>query len=111
VRIFIYSSITLFCFSALLYWALYCATPVEFNLFFWPMIKSYVYLLIGFLFYITRFPEKYISNYWVQMCFHGHMWWHIFVFLNGYTLFWLLREGLLHMENSANEIPMLPDLN
>jgi len=32
------------------------------------------------------------------------MWWHVWVFMNGYTLYWTLHGALLHMENPGDEL-------
>jgi predicted membrane channel-forming protein YqfA (hemolysin III family) len=104
IRILMFTIIVLFCFGVLIYWGTRIATPNEFDLFFWGIVKALAYLFIGFIFYITKFPERCSNNYWVQQCLHAHMWWHIFTFLEGYTLFWVLHESLIHMETSINEI-------
>lgn len=32
----------------------------------------------------------------------AHVWWHIFVFLTGYTLYWLLYKSIIHVEMFPN---------
>lgn len=103
-RICIYTSITVFVFSILLYWGFYLSTPAEFDLFFWPAIKANMYLCFGFAFYLFKVPERFFTNYYVQLYLHSHMWWHVSIFVGGYALFDLLFRGLIHMENAGNEL-------
>ena len=61
--------------------------------------SSFVYLGIGFYFYNSKFPERsYQKSRFVQLWIPSHFWWHIFVFFDSYTLFWLLFEYNLYVE-------------
>jgi predicted membrane channel-forming protein YqfA (hemolysin III family) len=94
-RILLQVSIVGFCFTLAICWYLYFANQEELDIFFQPLMMSYVYLLIGFVFYMTKFPECFVSKerfgpkvaYFVQIYLQSHMWWHIFVSLNAYTLY------------------------
>jgi predicted membrane channel-forming protein YqfA (hemolysin III family) len=85
-------------FGVAICWTFFVATSIELEVFFLEIMKSFGYVGLGFFFYITKFPERYSSNYYVQMFLQAHIWWHIFTFLNGYILYWLLLESLKHME-------------
>ena len=84
---------------------------------------SFVYLGIGFFFYHYKFPEKCIKKAkkekmvnkaerkCVELFCPSHFWWHMFVVLNGYTLYWLSFRVNLHVEyyydkNEMN-VPMM----
>jgi hypothetical protein len=79
-------------------WCLFVATFIEINLFLTRLALSFLYIGVGFYFWTSGFPEKHSSNYWIQIVAQGHVWWHIFVWLNGYTLYWLLFDALNHVE-------------
>lgn len=49
-------------FSLALSWYFYFGTPEEIELFFAPLMWSYVMLLFGFIFYSTHFPECYFTE-------------------------------------------------
>ena len=76
------------------------ATDIEVAEFYGQLERSFLYLGIGFVFYMTKFPESYFKgNEKVQLYLNSHMWWHIFTFANGYTLFWLCYSFCLHVES------------
>lgn len=66
MRILMFTSIVGFCFGVLIYWGFWIATPTEFDLLFWGVLKALFYLFVGFVFFITKFPERLSNNYWVQ---------------------------------------------
>ena len=74
------------------------ATDLEVEQFYGQLELSFLYLGIGFLFYMTKFPESRFPSEFVQLYLNSHMWWHIFTFANGYTLYWLCFEMNLHVE-------------
>lgn len=75
------------------------ATDLEVYLYYGQLERSFLYLGIGFLFYMTKFPEsRFQGNAFVQLYLNSHMWWHIFTFANGYTLYWLCYVFCLHVE-------------
>jgi hypothetical protein len=71
-------------FLVALSFACFIASDVELHLFFARLMISFGYIGIGFFFYASGFPERVSSNYWVQILFQGHVWWHLLVFLNGF---------------------------
>jgi len=79
-------------------WAFLIASSIEINLFLVRLSLSFGYIGIGFGFWHSGFPERVTSNYWIQMAAQGHVWWHMFTFMNGYTLYWLLYDALKHVE-------------
>jgi len=83
-------------------WTTWVATPVELDLFLSRVILSFLYIGAGFWFYSSGWPECRHSGYWVQMLFQGHVWWHLLVWLNGYTLYWLLFDALKHVESGTD---------
>lgn len=80
----------------------YLATQIEVNEFYSELILSFVWLGVGFVFYASKWPESRYSSSWVQLYFPSHFWWHCFVFLNGYTLFWIAFGFCLHVEKFWN---------
>jgi predicted membrane channel-forming protein YqfA (hemolysin III family) len=88
----------------------YFATPIEIQEFYSDLIMSFVYLGIGFWFYQSKFPEKCMKKAkkeklvkkaerkCVELFCPSHFWWHLFVVLNGYTLYWLSYRVNLHVE-------------
>ena len=67
-----------------------------------------MYLGIGFAFYMTKFPEsRFKGNEWVQLYVNSHMWWHIFVFANGYTLYWLCYSFCIYVEQLEKQKKLL----
>jgi len=71
---------------------------------------SFVYLGVGFWFYIKKFPENSLRSLrqrcgagpftrrLVQVFLASHFWWHFFVVMNGYTLYWLCYDFCKHVE-------------
>lgn len=56
-----------------------------------PIWKGFGFLLIGFIFYITRVPERIplLHKYeFVQLYLNSHAFWHIFVTLCNLVLYW-----------------------
>jgi len=51
-----------FLFGFVVVWYFNIATEVEIKLFFWPFIHSFGLSAVGFFFYRTRFPQKYIKE-------------------------------------------------
>ena len=56
-----------FLFGVAVSWALYIATPLEMELFFYKLMRAFGYLALGFVFYVNKFPEKWTSNYYVHI--------------------------------------------
>ena len=46
-------------------WIVFVSTHIEINLFVIRLILSFVYLGIGFFFYISKYPERVSDNYYV----------------------------------------------
>lgn len=92
----------------------FIASDAELHIFFTRLMVAFGYIFLGFFFYTSGFPEKVCSNYWVQIVLQGHVWWHMFVFANGYTLYWILFDALRHVEGihfgTAKETIDLTDL-
>ena len=80
------------------------ATDLEVQEFYGQLELSFVYLGIGFLFYMTKFPERRFKSEFVQLYLNSHMWWHVFTFANGYTLFWLCYRFNLHVEEFWDKV-------
>jgi predicted membrane channel-forming protein YqfA (hemolysin III family) len=57
---------------------------------------SFLYLGIGFAFFASHYPEKLFKrskfSKIVHLGFQSHIWWHVFVSLSGYRLYWLLYD-------------------
>jgi len=83
-------------------WYVHFASPEEVKLYTFNLFMSFVYLGIGFGFWATHFPEKLFKKgpnaKIVHLAFQSHIWWHLFVTLSGYTLFWLLFDFNCHVE-------------
>jgi predicted membrane channel-forming protein YqfA (hemolysin III family) len=47
------------------------------------MIVAFVPILIGFIFYLSKFPESYYQNQIIDLYLQSHMLWHFFVVLSG----------------------------
>jgi len=48
---------------------------------------------------IKKFPEnKFPDSEFVGNVLQSHVIWHIFVFLNGYTFYWLIYDLLFNLE-------------
>ena len=110
-RIILNVSIVAFCFTLAICWYLYFANQEELDLFFRPLMMSYVYLLIGFFFWMSKFPECYFTKekfgpktaYIVQIYLQSHMWWHVFVSMNAYTLYDLSFKAIEYYHKLAAE--------
>ena len=74
------------------------ATDLEIELFYTQLWLSFIYLGVGFGFYLSKFPESHFEYTFVQLYLQSHTLWHIFVNLNGYTLFWLCFNFCMHVE-------------
>ncbi|TNV76693.1 hypothetical protein FGO68_gene1561 [Halteria grandinella] len=93
-----YLVLVLSLFLVALSYTCFIATDAELHIFFTRLMVGFAYIGIGFFFYASGFPERASSNYWVQIVFQGHVWWHMLVFANGYTLYWILYDALMHVE-------------
>mmetsp|Transcript_25354 Transcript_25354/g.31748 ORF Transcript_25354/g.31748 Transcript_25354/m.31748 type:complete len:113 (-) Transcript_25354:89-427(-) len=74
------------------------ATDLEVQEYYGQLERSFMYLFIGFGFYMSKFPESRFKSEFVQLYLNSHIWWHIFTFANGYTLYWLCYRFNLHVE-------------
>ena len=84
----VYILLTVSLFGLALYWYFYIQTSIEQGTWlFERLMMSFVYLGIGFGFYVGHFPQRYSKHYLIQVCFHSHVWWHLFVSLAGYNFF------------------------
>ena len=98
-RIVFYFSTLMICLALAISGRFYYATDIEVEEFYGALERSFIYLGIGFVFYLTKFPEsRFPGNEFIQLYLNSHMWWHIFTFANGYTLFWLCYSFNLHVE-------------
>ena len=98
-RIAFYVVTLVICISLALAHRFYFATSIEVEEFFTKLWLSFLYLGIGFWFYSKKFPECYFKkSKFVHIWLNSHMFWHIFVVLNGYTLFWICYGFNLHVE-------------
>ena len=97
-RIVFYFMMLVFCICLAVAGRFIFSTELEIEQFYGPLELSFVYLGIGFAFYLTKFPESRFKNEFVQLYLNSHMWWHIFTFANGYTLYWLCFRLNLHVE-------------
>jgi len=59
---------------------------------------------VGFVFWHFNIPERWVDNKWVHLLVPGHAVWHVLVFMNGYKLYWLLYEGMIHVESNPHEL-------
>ena len=70
-------------------------------------MMSYVYLFLGFVFYMTKFPECIFTKerfgpkiaYVMQIYLQSHMWWHVFVSLNALTLYDLAFKAIKYYDS------------
>ena len=97
-RIVFYCFATLICLGLAILGRFYLATDLEVELFYGMLERSFAYLFLGFWFYLKKFPECYFRQEWVQLFLNSHMWWHLLVFANGYTLYWLAFDFNVHVE-------------
>ena len=98
VRLLFYVTLITLLFGVAIFWTFFTATSMEIEIYFGKLMLSFLYIGIGFFFYITGYPERLTNNYYIQIIFGSHVWWHIFVFLNTYSLYWILYYGLIHFE-------------
>ena len=95
-----YTCVLLICIGLALSWLLYFASKEEVKLFAVRLFMSFVYLGIGFWLWVTHYPEKlFRKSKLVQYAFQSHIFWHLFVTLSGYTLYWLLYDFNVYIEN------------
>mmetsp|Transcript_2448 Transcript_2448/g.2399 ORF Transcript_2448/g.2399 Transcript_2448/m.2399 type:complete len:244 (+) Transcript_2448:227-958(+) len=93
-------------------WACIFSTSQELSLFFGELLQGFGALFVGFFFYWSRIPEFFTKNYYVQIYSPSHMWWHVFVFLCGYKMYWLLHLSVFHIESLGdNPEPGLSTFN
>lgn len=113
-RIIFYFITLMICLSIAITGRFYFATPEEINDFYTDLMMSFVYLGIGFWFYLKKFPEKCLKRskgykkgsilrlrkfrQSFELFCPSHFWWHVFVVLNGYTLYWLSFKVNQHVE-------------
>mmetsp|Transcript_28153 Transcript_28153/g.21051 ORF Transcript_28153/g.21051 Transcript_28153/m.21051 type:complete len:204 (+) Transcript_28153:331-942(+) len=109
VRILFYQIFLALMLLLALSWAFIFSTNTEISLFFVELLKGFGALFIGFAFYASHIPEFLTKNYYVQMFSPSHMWWHIFVFVCGYKMYWLLFAAVLHIESVGDGVE--PGLN
>ena len=99
LRIAFYCITLVLCISLALAHRFYFATAIEVEKFFTSLWLSFGYLGIGFWFYLKKYPERLFKrSEFVQIWLNSHFFWHVFVALNGYTLFWLCYDFNLHVE-------------
>lgn len=113
-RIIFYCLTLFLCLSIAITARFYFATPEEINNFFTDLIMSFVWLAIGFWFFRNKYPESCLKrkkdckkgSYLrkkecrekIELFCPSHFWWHLFVVMNGYTLYWLSYRYNLHVE-------------
>lgn len=64
-RLLFYVTLLTLLFGISLAWALIFATSLEIHNNFGNLMKAFGYLGLGFFFYISKFPEKRYSNYYI----------------------------------------------
>ena len=64
-RVLFYSSILTLLFGVAMTWVLFFATEIEIKNFFANLMFSFLYIFLGFIFYVTKFPERATSNFYV----------------------------------------------
>ena len=64
-RIFFYVGLLIYLFAIAIYWIFVISTTEEVQLVSLDLMLSFAYLVIGFIFYMTNFPEKKFRNYYV----------------------------------------------
>ena len=100
-----YVSIVVLCLGLAISWVCYFATEEEIREFAIRLAMSFIYLFIGFFFFHTGYPERvFQESRVVQLYMNSHMLWHIFTFLNGYALYWLLYDFQIFNEKNAPAI-------
>ena len=103
IRTGFYIIIIILCLALAISWYAYYASEEEEKLYTFRLFTSFLYLFIGFWFYHSHYPEKaFKKSRFVQIFLQSHMFWHIFVTLNGYTLFWLLYDFQLYVEKNES---------
>eukprot|EP00355_Strombidium_rassoulzadegani_P000337 CAMPEP_0168611548 /NCGR_PEP_ID=MMETSP0449_2-20121227/2418_1 /TAXON_ID=1082188 /ORGANISM="Strombidium rassoulzadegani, Strain ras09" /LENGTH=229 /DNA_ID=CAMNT_0008652005 /DNA_START=252 /DNA_END=938 /DNA_ORIENTATION=- len=76
-RVVFYTLVVTICFGLALSWFLFYASEKEMKLFAVRLIMSFVYLGIGFAFYISKYPERlFPDSRLVQIGMQSHIWWH-----------------------------------
>jgi len=93
-----YVVIMIICFSIAIFWYFYVATAEETYMFAPRIFLAFFHIGFGFVFFYSKFPEKqFKKSRFVQLYLQSHIIWHIFVFLNGYCLYWCLYDFLIHV--------------
>jgi len=64
-RILFYSSLVTMLLGVAISWGGIYSTSLEFQMMFWRLIKAFLYLGAGFFFYISKYPEKITTNYYI----------------------------------------------
>lgn len=62
-RVIFYTSTLIICFSLALLGRFYIGTEIEVHDFFPKGMLSFLWLGIGFIFYVSKFPERYYNKY------------------------------------------------
>jgi len=110
-----YVLVLMVCLTLALVSRFYIATPIEIEGHYGQLMLSFVWLRIGFVFFHWRIPERCLHHtknirdkaqrararkfkQRVELFGASHFWWHVFVVLNGYTLYWLSYEFNKHVE-------------
>ena len=87
-------------------WYFFFANTEEVHLFFGPLMLSFLWAFLGFLFYHFKFPECFFTEekygpkiaYFSQIYCQSHTLWHIFVVANSHTLYGLLLRACIYYE-------------
>lgn len=85
-------------FSIALEWALCYSTRIERKELFARVVASFAFLGAGYILLMTCIPERFTTNYYIQIFLQSHTLWHILVILNAYTLYWVLFDAAIHKE-------------
>ena len=97
-----YVCILIICLGIAVSWCGFFASEDELKQFSFQVFISFVYLGIGFFFWSSKYPERLFKKgpyaKIVHLAFQSHIWWHLFVTLSGYTLYWLLFDFNMHVE-------------
>ena len=64
-RVLFYSSILVLLFGVAMTWVMFFATELEIKNFFTNLMLSFMYIFLGFIFYVTKFPERATNNYYI----------------------------------------------
>jgi predicted membrane channel-forming protein YqfA (hemolysin III family) len=87
------------CVGLTLYGYFWLATEYEVKVFYPQVILGFVWLGIGFGFYKSHWPESRFGSKFVHLWAPSHLWWHVFVVMNGYTMYWLCFDFCVYVES------------